>query len=146
MCRHGYTQEEVDSLVAEAVEGAVAKAKDEFVSQAEAEAQVAAAERQASLAAAVETCLAERTADPHIVVDQGGLFMEGQGDEDAGTSVDRIFCVLTELDVPESTLGRMETTNSPQMGLVEVFWGDYEAQWSYHPDNGFDINVRVMNK
>jgi hypothetical protein len=139
----GYTQEEVDALVAQAVEDAVDQAQDDFVSEAEAEAQIAAAEKQASLKAAVDTCVGQDS-DPFVSVDEGGLFMEGEGDEDAGTSIERVVCILTELGIPDSVLGRMETTNS-QMGLVEGSWDDYEAQWSYHPDNGLDIGIRVVD-
>lgn len=38
-CSQGYTQEEVDSIVADAVEEAVADAENEFISGAEAQAQ-----------------------------------------------------------------------------------------------------------
>lgn len=138
-CGQGYTQEEVDALVADAVESAVAQAQDDFVSEAEAQAQVEAAERQASLTAAVDECV---VADPFITVDSGGLFMESRGNESPGTSYARIACVLAELETPDSVVRRIENTNST-MGLVKGEWGVYEAEWSYHPDNGLAISVRV---
>ena len=145
-CGQGYTQEEVDALVADAVESAVAQARDDFASEAEAQAQVEAAERQASLAAAVDECVVDakgnKVIDPFITVDSGGLFMESRGNESPGTSYERIACVLAELETPDSVVRRIENTNST-MGLVKGEWGVYEAEWSYHPDNGLAISVRV---
>lgn len=135
-CSQGYTQEEVDSIVADAVEEAVADAENEFISEAEAQAQADEAAKQAALVAAVDGC----ESSPYITVDEGGLTMESQGDESPGTSYENILCVLNDLDIPDSILRRIENTNST-MGLVEGSWGVYEASWSYHPDNGLAIYV-----
>jgi len=143
-CGGGYTQGEVDALVAEAVESA-AGSQDELISEAEAQAQVLEAEKQASLQAAVDTCNSSSFGgDSYITVDEGGMFMEGAGDENPGTSYETIACVLAELNTPLSVMGRIENTNST-MGLVEGSWGIYEADWSYHPDNGLAIHIQVTS-
>ena len=142
-CNSGYTQEEVDALVAEAVEDAVAEAREDLVSEAEAQAQAEEAAKQASLVTAVDGCLGAST-DPYITVDEAGLFMEGEGNEAAGTSYENIWCVLDALGIPESIVGRIESTNST-MGLVDGAWANYEAQWSYHPDNGLAVHVVVTD-
>lgn len=144
-CGSGYTQEEVDALVAEAVESAVGESQDELISEAEAQAQVLEAEKQASLQAAVDTCTSSSPGgDGYITVDEGGMFMEGEGNETLGTSYETISCVLAELNTPSSVIGRIENTNST-MGLVEGAWGIYEADWSYHPDNGLAIHIQVTS-
>jgi hypothetical protein len=137
-CSSGYTQEEVDALVAEAVNQAVAEEQTERISGEEAQTQAEEAARQASLVAAVESC----ASSAYITVDAGGLVMESKGDESPGASVAEVMCVLTALDTPDSVVTRISNTNST-MGLVEGAWGEHEATWSYHPDNGLFIHVVV---
>jgi hypothetical protein len=144
-CGGGYTQGEVDALVAEAVGSAAEESQDELISEAEAQAQVLEAENQASLQAAVDTCTSSSSGgDSYITVDAGGMFMEGKGAESPGTSYETIACVLAELNTPSSVIGRIDNTNST-MGLVEGSWGIYEADWSYHPDNGLAIHIQVTS-
>ena len=75
-CNSGYTQEEVDTLVAQAVDKAIAAEQSERISEEEAQAQADEAARQVSLIAAVESC----NSSPYISVDAGGLVMESEGD------------------------------------------------------------------
>ena len=133
----GYTQAEVDDLVQQAVADAVAEQEDR-ISEEEAQKQIQEGLAQASLAAAEEACL--ETSSIFVTVDEGGLVMEGEGDESPGVDYQTILCVLDELDVPQSVLTRIANTNST-MGLVEGAWGDYSATWSYHPDNGMFIHI-----
>jgi hypothetical protein len=139
-CNSGYTQEEVDALVAEAVEEAVSNEQTERVSEEDAQAQAEEAAKQSSLIAAVDSC----NSSQYIAVDAGGLVMEGEGDESPGAPVADIMCVLGELGIPDSVVTRISNTNST-MGLVEGSWADYEATWSYHPDNGLFIHVVVTD-
>lgn len=136
-CSGGYTQEEVDQLVADAVESAIAE-QDDKLSEQEAQQQIEEAVAQAALVAAVDEC--KSSASPYVTVDEGGLVMEGLGDESSGVSVSAIVCILEELDIPDTVLTRISNTNST-MGLVDGSWGDYDATWSYHPDNGLFIHV-----
>lgn len=137
-CGGGYTQDEVDELVADAVEQAIVEQENERVSEEEAQQQAAEAARQASLVSAVASC----SPSEYITVDAAGLAMEGRGDESAGASVEDIVCVLDALDIPDSVLTRISNTNST-MGLVQGSWAEYEAEWSYHPDNGLFVFIVV---
>jgi hypothetical protein len=138
-CSSGYTQEEVDQLVADAVGGAIAE-QDDKISEEEAQQQVEEGVAQASLVAAVRAC--EASGNSYVTVDEGGLVMEGSGNESSGVSTVIIVCILDELGIPDSILTRISNTNST-MGLVEGSWSDYNATWSYHPDNGLFIHVVV---
>lgn len=136
-CSSGYTQEEVDQLVADAVGDAIAE-QDEKLSEEEAQQQIEEGVAQASLVQAVGACFS--SGSPYVTVDAGGLVLEGEGNESAGVSVTTILCILEELDTPDSVVTRISNTNST-MGIVEGSWGDYDATWSYHPDNGLFIHV-----
>ena len=136
-CGSGYTQEEVDGLVASAVSEAVAEQNDQ-ISEAEAQKQVEAAVAQATLATAAESCAIADS--PYEVADEGGLVMESSGNESRGVDYDEVLCALDELGIPDSVVQRILNTNST-MGLVEGSWGIYSASWSYHPDHGLFIHV-----
>lgn len=123
--------------MAEAVQSAISDQSDR-VSEEEAQAQVEEGVAQAALAAAVDSC--PSAVAPYVSVDEGGLVMEGEGEESDGVTFSTILCVLDELNIPDSVLTRISNTNST-MGLVEGSWGDYDATWSYHPDNGLFIHV-----
>ena len=63
--------------------------------------------------------------------------IEGEGEENLGVDTSGIVCLLNGLDTPDSVITRMSNTNS-QMGVVEGRWDVYEAEWTYHPDNGLN--------
>lgn len=136
-CSGGYTQEDVDELVADAVENAITE-QDDRISDEEAQQQIEEGVAQAALVAAVDAC--ESSGSPYVTADEGGLVMEGNGNESAGAPTSTILCILEELNIPDTIVSRISNTNST-MGLVEGSWGDYDASWSYHPDNGLFIHV-----
>lgn len=138
----GFSQEEVDELVGAAVSEAVAEAQDDFVSEAEAQAKAEAAAKQAGLLAAVDGC--DLNDSPYVTADEAGLVIEGEGEESRGVSITEVLCILNGLEVPESVITRMSNTNST-MGIVEGRWDVYEAEWTYHPDNGLNIYVVASN-
>jgi len=72
------------------------------------------------------------------------LVIEGEGEENLGVDTSGIVCLLNGLDTPDSVITRMSNTNS-QMGVVEGRWDVYEAEWTYHPDNGLNIFVVVAD-
>lgn len=72
------------------------------------------------------------------------LLMDGEGEESAGAPSADVWCVLQELNVPDSTVARMEKTSS-LMGVVSDSWDGISADWSYHPDNGFDVVLKFEN-
>lgn len=70
--------------------------------------------------------------------DGESLLMDGEGEETWGAPSSDIWCVLDELNVPESTVSKMENTSS-MMGVVSDEWDGISAEWTYHPDDGFDL-------
>lgn len=69
------------------------------------------------------------------------LILDGKGDDDLnGVTVERQACVLTALDIPDSTLNLMSTTRALD-GRQQGSWNDYDASWSYHPDTGLNITI-----
>lgn len=85
-------------------------------------------------------------ADSYIYIGDNGktLLMDGEGDDSAGAPSADVWCVLQELNVPESTISQMERTTS-LMGVVSDSWDGISADWSYHPDNGFDVVLKFEN-
>lgn len=53
-----------------------------------------------------------------------------------------VMCVLGELEVPDVVLDKMGATRSLD-GRQSDEWGDVEASWSYHPDNGLDVILEL---
>ena len=48
--------------------------------------------------------------------------------------------VLVALDTPDSVVNRMSNTRALD-GMQEATWGDFEATWTYHPDDGLDLII-----
>jgi hypothetical protein len=76
----------------------------------------------------------------------GGI--EGDGGHSASMStkgsdamtVEQIGCVLGSLKTPDSVLSQISGTTA-MMGVQSGSWGDYQAKWTYHPDNGLHVIV-----
>ena len=150
------SQEDVDAQVAAAVDAALADAQEQFekdlesgIAEALADAEEAAAtEERDQLAAAQDAFSAAAEAcdlgdwSINVTIDEGGMTLDGEGEDDYGITYSESFCILDELDAPESLVKRMKNTNS-LMGLLEGNWGPYHAEWTYHPNNGFDIWITV---
>jgi hypothetical protein len=134
----GYSQQEVDAIVDEAVSEALADAEDSAAAAEEAE----EAAKQEKLLSARDSCGLEYNA--YVDVDEAGMAIEGEGQEDRGLKMDKVWCILDQLDLPDSIKTRMRSTTALQ-GVVEGQWGDYEASWTYHPDNGLDIFIAVQS-
>lgn len=49
-------------------------------------------------------------------------------------------CLLKELEAPDRVITQMNQTRGVD-GTLEASWGDFNAFWSYHPDNGFNLTV-----
>lgn len=49
-------------------------------------------------------------------------------------------CVLNELDTPQSVRSHMGQTRALD-GMQTNDWDDFEALWTYHPDNGVNITI-----
>jgi len=73
------------------------------------------------------------------------LILDMRGEEEfTGLSYTDTECVLEGLGVPDSTLTLMNTTRALD-GRQSDSWADFEATWSYHPDNGLDIVIETIN-
>lgn len=84
--------------------------------------------------------------DSYIYIGDSGksLLMDGEGETSYGAPSSDVWCVLEALDVPESTVAQMEKTSS-LMGVVSDSWDGISAEWTYHPDNGFDVVLTFDN-
>lgn len=92
---------------------------------------------------ALEGCDVEN--DPWITAGDNGdsLSLQSAGDEAAGADLGDIFCVLDELDVPDSVLTRMSSTRALD-GRQTGEWDEFSASWGYHPDNGLDVVIETV--
>lgn len=98
-----------------------------------------AAPAKTALRVAYETCgSVGELADADLAL---YLDMEG-GDANSGTlTVTNIACVLAKLDAPSYVIHKMDSTRALD-GRQSESWGDFEASWSYHPDEGLDVLIR----
>lgn len=49
-------------------------------------------------------------------------------------------CILIELEAPERVKQSVKSTRAMD-GRMSGAWGEYSAQWSYHPDSGMDMII-----
>jgi hypothetical protein len=63
-------------------------------------------------------------------------------DEYDGATIDDIICVVNSplLEMPQFVINSIETTRALD-GKQDGDWAGFEAQWSYHPDNGLDLMI-----
>lgn len=71
-------------------------------------------------------------------VEDDALIIDGAGDQ--YVSGPTANCVLDELDAPATVRSQIESTTA-MMGRQSDTWGEYEATWSFHPDNGLDLVI-----
>jgi hypothetical protein len=94
------------------------------------------------LRAAVENCALTESEFISLDENGAGLYLDGEGEETVGLPSEDEGCVLNFLEVPASVLDRMGSTTA-MMGVQEAEFNGILATWTYHPDNGFDINFSV---
>jgi hypothetical protein len=94
------------------------------------------------LEVAVEKCYLGLMPWASLDQDGKGLFLDGQGKEELGLTVDHTFCILRELELPISVKSRIQNTTSI-MGQQEAEWDGITALWTFHPDNGLDISLEM---
>jgi len=63
-------------------------------------------------------------------------------DEYDGANIDDVICILNSplLRMPEFIINGVETTRALD-GKQNGEWDGFEAEWSYHPDNGLDLMI-----
>lgn len=93
---------------------------------------------------AVTACEIPKTS-PWIVVGDDGqsISMKSDGAESQGADLEDIVCVLDQLDTPDSVTSRMGSTRALD-GRQDAEWNDLSASWGYHPDDGLDMVVEVV--
>lgn len=73
------------------------------------------------------------------------LFLDMKGeDPGSGTlSYTQVTCYLRELGAPDYVTTHMDQTRALD-GRQSDSWGEFEASWTYHPDDGLDILIRLV--
>ncbi|GAA1768762.1 hypothetical protein GCM10009747_32200 [Agromyces humatus] len=92
---------------------------------------------------AVQTCDVEDNAWIVVGDDGDSVAMQTEGAESSGADLTDVVCVLTELDVPDSVVTRMDSTRALD-GRQTADWDQLAASWGYHPDNGLDLVIEVV--
>jgi len=87
---------------------------------------------------ALETCDVSPGGYFALGDDGTSLSMQTEGAESPGADLADVACVLTEVDVPDSVLTRIDSTRALD-GRQEASWDDLDASWGYHPDDGLDL-------
>lgn len=94
------------------------------------------------ITSAVEACEVEDNRWISIGDEGQSLAMDSFGEESDGADFTDIFCVLDELDTPDSVIKRINSTRALD-GRQSADWDGLSASWGYHPDNGLDIVIEV---
>lgn len=80
------------------------------------------------------------------VGDEGrSISMKSEGEETEGAELSDIVCIFAELDTPDSVINRMDSTRALD-GRQTATWDQFSASWGYHPDDGLDIVIEVVDK
>lgn len=76
-------------------------------------------------------------------LEDGGatLLVDGKGGDDfSGVDLAALGCILDTLKVPEAVKQKMSSTRALD-GRQDGRWSEYDASWTYHPDNGLDLII-----
>ncbi len=57
-----------------------------------------------------------------------------------GANIDEVYCFLDKLNAPESLESKIGQTRALD-GTQTASWGEFEASWTYHPDDGLNLLV-----
>jgi hypothetical protein len=76
--------------------------------------------------------------------DGSSLELDMKGDDygSGDLSFTDVACVLNDLDVPDSVMSKMDSTRSID-GRQSEDWDGFEANWTYHPDDGLDVILEL---
>ncbi|MFC3493199.1 hypothetical protein [Glycomyces rhizosphaerae] len=64
-------------------------------------------------------------------------------EEDPGIGWDELGCLFEELEMPDSVLSRVQSTNSFS-GIVDDEWPGFTAFWTYHRDSGLHMTIEQV--
>lgn len=95
-----------------------------------------------ALESAEDTCVSGRPLGALDLGDDGrSMSISRAGaDEDPGLDIDDVACILTELEVPDAVVARIDSTRALD-GTRDAEWGDFYATWTYHPDDGLNMVI-----
>ena len=98
-----------------------------------------------AISSAAEACNVVDT--PGIYVGDNGksISMSSEGNESAGAEYADIYCVLGELEIPDSVDSRIGSTRALD-GRQSADWKEFTASWGYHPDSGLNIVVEISDR
>ncbi|MBP3042428.1 hypothetical protein KKR91_15395 [Arthrobacter jiangjiafuii] len=94
---------------------------------------------------AAETCNVMETAGIDIGDNGQSISMSSEGNESSGAEYSDIYCVLGELEVPDSVDNRIGTTRALD-GRQSADWNEFTSSWGYHPDSGLNIVIEIADK
>lgn len=82
--------------------------------------------------------------DGTTIADNGETFIiDATGDEDyTGISYDSVTCIFSAVTMPTAVQAHVGDTRALD-GRQEDSWDGFTASWSYHPDQGIDMIIRV---
>ncbi|WP_188536972.1 hypothetical protein [Kocuria dechangensis] len=93
---------------------------------------------------AVEDCGLTDVAGISVGDEGHSVTIQTTGDENSyGAVVFEMVCVLQGLEASDSVISRMDNTRALD-GRQTGTWGDFEASWGYHPDDGLNLVIEEM--
>jgi hypothetical protein len=96
---------------------------------------------KAAIDKALTGCSMTQVADGVGVSDGGKtLTIDGEGNDGGGLAIDKEFCLLKSLKMPDSIRQDMGQTRALD-GAQSGSWGHWDVTWRYHPDDGLDMVV-----
>lgn len=98
-----------------------------------------------AIPAAVEACDVESRIGIDVGDEGQSISMQSEGAESTGAPYSEVVCVLTELETSDSVLARIDSTRALD-GRLTGEWSEFSASWGYHPDNGLDIVVEIVEE
>ena len=78
------------------------------------------------------------------IADKGKtLIVDSSGEEDyTGISYTSVTCIFNAISMPTAVQAHVGDTRALD-GRQEDSWDGFTASWTYHPDEGMDMIVRV---
>lgn len=116
--------------------------------QAAEEARIAAEEKAAAAAeaarldeirAALDDC-GIQIGGTTTLLDGGEAVEIGRVSKYDGPDIDELYCSLDALGAPQSIEAKIGQTRALD-GRQSAEWGDFEASWTYHPDDGATVLI-----
>jgi hypothetical protein len=95
---------------------------------------------------AVDACNASISTGITLAANSKSLTFDGKGNKSySGGEYATLVCILNNLDAPTTLLERMLRT-SAIMGSQEQTWSGISSRWSYHPENGLDVYLQIIEE